>query len=344
MAGKADSSWHVLRRCLVILRRMQQGPTTWQGLLSAVIAADPEAYGNGTDDQQRDKIKRDIRRIRNGLQIDASYVAGHGYAVQDWGDGILDLTDEELRTLAFLRQTFNPDAPYGKRVGVLVDNLTCRFSAERRHQFDRMTNIGPDIDFRLRDEREIAPDVWEAVYKAWSEKRELEFEYLKAAHEGQARYHCVQPWQFYFSERGRYMLKGFCLVNDGPNGRWEPRQYVSYRLHNIVGNSARVLPRKLPHTAPRGKLLDVMLEIAPEIGVFGLSQRPEWVGGIRSYPIDDGWMRVEGRIEQVDLFAFSRNLLFYAGNCRVVGGDRLLETMHNHVDTLHNVYFNHKKY
>lgn len=334
----SESSWLVMRRCLAILRRVQHSPANWQELLTAIEAVAEKPYGDWPDARLRKEVQRDCERIRERLHINIRYTRGVGYSVRDWGAGVLNLSAQDVETLAFLRQTFDEYAPYGEDVNELIDGLMERVSAETRRQFDLRTNIGLDVAFRLRDEDEIAEDVWTAVFQAHQQKRELEFRYRRNEPNTEPRYHRVQPWRFYFSERGRYMLQGYCLEADGDWGRYSPNRYLSYRVSSIVPNSANVLSKKLPPIKPVGKLIDVMLELSPKISVFGMENRPEWIGKTRSFRLDDGWTRVEGRIEQGDLFTFSRNLLFYAGNCRVVGGKEIRGAMQKNVDALKQIY------
>lgn len=57
--------------------------------------------------------------------------------------------------------------------------------------------------------------------------------------------------------------------------------------------------------------------------------------------LDEGWVRVEG--ETHDVFHLARNLLYYGGNCRVLGGPELLKEMRQLVKNLGELYKEYSK-
>ncbi len=338
-AGKAESSWQVARRCLAIVRRLQQGPARKNSLLDAVYLSEgDDAYGHVTGKALNKKFHEDKKRLRGNLYIGVGYSkeAG-GYVLEGWERPLLNLPDTHIKTLAYLSDTFQPDSPHAPEVHQLIDQLVDWLPQERQKLFKRLSGQQPTADLRLRDSEAITPNVWNAVLEAWQAKQELQFDYHSSQHDDRLpRQHHIQPWDLYFTDRGHWHVRGFCLFNDGPNGPWHPNDYINYRVSRIVPGSVRILPRKLPGVRPNGRPRDVLFELAPSIARFGVSQRKELIGEPTILQLDDGWMRVEGRTH--DIFDLARNLLYYGKNCRVLGGKELLREMRKLITDLAKVY------
>ncbi|MCB0037766.1 MAG: WYL domain-containing protein, partial [Anaerolineales bacterium] len=217
------------------------------------------------------------------------------------------------------------------------DQLVSWLPEERQKLFRRGTGQTPTADLRQRDSEEIAPDVWEKVLAGWQAKQEIQFDYQSSQHEdGLPRQHHVQPWDLYFSERGHWHLRGYCLFNDGPNGPWQPNDYITYRVSRILPGSVEILTRKLPPVRPFGRPKEVRFDLAPAVARFGVSERRELVDPPKLTQLDRGWVRVEGKTH--DVFGLARNLLYYGRNCRVHGGTELLYEMQTLVRQLGELY------
>ena len=335
----SESCWHAARRCLAMLRRVQQGPATKRELLAAVCAGEGEdAYGFTTGENLTKRFENDKLRLWDNLRVRIRYDKQvKGYVIAEMERPLLDLPDSHLETLAFLADTFQPDSPNAPHVQQLVDTLLSWLSDDRRRIYQKALGLSPDVDLRLRDSEEIAPDVWTAVLEAHNARQQLQFDYLSSAHaDGVKRQHVVEPWYFYFSDRGHWRLRAYCLFNDGPHGPWNPNDYINYRVSRIVAGSARVLPQKLGPYPPRARPYQVIYELAPELARFGVSRRPELTGEPRITAMDEGWVRVEG--ETHDLFELARNLLYYGPKCRVLGGRELRDEIRQLVSGLAEMY------
>ena len=337
--GKRESTWHVVRRCLAMLRRVQRGPARKWELMAAVRTAEGEdAYGYASGKALDKKYEADLRRIRRNLEVDIRYDAGAGgYIIRSLERPLLDLPDAELQTLAFLAETFKPETPHAPEVRRLIDTLLPWLALERRRVVVRARR-SLDVDLRRRDSDAIAPDVMAAVQEAYDARQQLQFDYLAASREdGIPRQHTVEPWDYYFdTERGHYYLRGFCLFSDGPDGPQQPNRYFRYRLGRIQPGSAKVLPRKLPPTPRKARPYDAIYELAPEITRFGASRQRALIAEPELTTMNGGWVRVEGRTD--DIFRLSRDLLYYGPNCRVLGGRELLREMRELVAGLAEIY------
>ncbi len=333
--GSSESPWYVARRCLAVINYLQQGAATKQELLTAVYQAlDPEA----TPAILAERFEKDKGRLRDLLGVPIHYdKTVKSYVIGEREQPLLNLPDAHIDTLAFLTDTFQADSPHAPEVHKLIDQLIDWLPPARQKLFKQVSGQQPIADLRLRDSEEIAPGVWETVLEAWQAKQELTFDYRSSQHEdGLPRQHHIQPWDLYFSDRGHWHVRGYCLFNDGPNGPWHPNDYFNYRLSRIERGSVEILSRRLPGVRPNGRLREAIFELAPAVARFGVSMRKELHGEPRLLPLDDGWVRVVGQTH--DVFNLSRNLLYYGKNCRVLGGQELLVEMRMLVRDLAEIY------
>ena len=333
--GTSESVWHVARRCLAVINRLQQEPATKGELLDVTYRVeDPDAPQTAL----AKRFEKDKVRLWENLGVQIRYDKSvKGYVITERERPLLNLSDTDIETLAFLADTFQPDSPHAPEVHKLIDQLVDWLPVERQKLFKRLSGQQPTADLRQRDSEEIAPDVWEAALEAWQAKQELQFDYLSSQHDdGIRRQHHVQPWDLYFTDRGHWQLRGFCLFNDGPFGPWSPNDYINYRVSRIVPGSMKILPRKLPGVRPHGRPQEAIFELAPTIARFGVSMRKELIDEPEVLPLDDGWVRVTGKT--YDVFHLARNLLYYGKNCRVLGGETLLKEMRSLVTGLAKIY------
>lgn len=336
--GARESEWLVLRRCLALLRRVQQGPANKDQLVAAVCAEiGADAYGGASGRALAERFHRDKQRLFSHLGVRLRYDASAGgYVIGELTQPLLSLPEGLLKTLAFLADTFQPGAPHADGVQQLVETLIAWSDDERRLIFNRARGLLPDIDLRERDEEPISADVWQRVLAARDMRQQIRFRYRSSRHEDSAaRIHVVEPRRIYFSERGHYRLDGYCLYNEGPHGSWRPERYFAYRLSRIVPGSVEILPRRwLPVRTHRPYA--VIYELSPEITRFGVSPRPELIAPPDISSAGDGWTRVEGQTH--DVFHLARNLLYYGDRCRVLGGPELRREVEELVEGLAGVY------
>lgn len=333
--GSAESSWHVARRCLAIINRLQQGAASKQELITTIYRSEDTSI---PDTLLAKRFENDKLRLWDKLGVRIRYDRKlKGYVIAEWERPLLNLPDADIQTLGLLSDTFQPESPHTPEIQQLIDRLASWLPPNRQKLLQKISGQQPTADLRLRDNEEIAPDVWENVLEAWQAKQELQFDYLSSRHDDALpRQHKIQPWDLTFTDRGHWQLRGYCLFNDGPHGPWHPNDYINYRVSRIVARSVKVLPRKLPPIRLLGHPRQVIFELSPEIARFGVSQRKELVGEPTIVQLDEGWVRVEGTT--YDVFDLARNLLYYGANCRVLGGKELMEEMRSLVAGLADIY------
>ncbi|GIK54775.1 MAG: WYL domain-containing protein [Chloroflexi bacterium] len=297
-----------------------------------------EAYGRHGPKALDRRFREDLARLEKNFDVKVCYSKVDKKYVMKWRERpLLNLPDTDIQTLAFLADTFQQDVPHSLEVQQLVNRLVDWLPEERQKVYHQAVGHQSNADLRLRDSEAIASDVWQAIETAWQARQEVQFDYLSLANEsGIPRQHHVQPWDLYFSDRGHWRLRGYCLFCDPLEGGDLYHDYINYRLSRIVPGSVEILSRRLPATRPNGRLRQVIIELSPTITRFGVSQHKELVGEMKVRPLDEGWVRIEGQTH--DVFELARNLLYYGVNCHVVGGQELLQETKELVRGLRTIY------
>lgn len=323
--GKRESQWLTLRRCLAIIRRVQQGPTDWEGLVAAVLAQEgEEAYGRATGAPLRKRLHRDLTRIRQSLRLEIKADRKSGeYYLQETGLPLLDLPETDLETIAWLEQIFNPSSPRYREVQALSRRLQSYLAPDRR-QIIEQYRTGLILDLGQRDEDRILPDVERGLTEALIRRRQVEFDYLSPRYEdGQSRRHVVDFFEpvYFDTERGHHYVYGWCHYAVGPAGQDSVEDYVLYRLGRM--SNLRLLPQKLPSSPPTPKQYPVIYWLSADIARYGVSYR-RWINIDRVEPQADGSV-IYGAT--ANLFLAVQELMHYRHKCRVLGGPEMLKRM-----------------
>jgi hypothetical protein len=334
--GKRESEWLVIRRCLAIIQRAQRGPASRDELIESVLTREgPEAYGEAKAQALYRRLENDLLRIRQNLAVDLYFDRqADSYVIRDTWLPLLDLPDEDLETIAWLEQTFEPDSPQHDEVHGLLGRLRLYLGVDRQGVIERY-RTALAIDLRQRDEDEIAPAVWDGLTEALVKRRRIEFAYHSPQQEdGVPRRHVADPYDRYFDTvRGHYYLRGWCYYTDGPLGRYDQQKYFAYRLGRI--HNLSILPHKLPPFPPSAPRYPVTYELVAKVARLGITQHR----GIEIEDIErreDGSVVVRGETENV--FWTVRTLLHYGANCRVLGGAEMVGEMRRVVGEMAAVY------
>jgi len=113
-----------IARAVSILRHLQRAPNsreTLMDLVSVDVGGGP--YDADTLDAGRRRFEEDLSFVQKGLAANRPRYdrGGEVYEFQGFGEfRPLGLGEEELETLAFLVETFGPDAPQGDAVQALL--------------------------------------------------------------------------------------------------------------------------------------------------------------------------------------------------------------------------------
>jgi predicted DNA-binding transcriptional regulator YafY len=335
--GKRESQWLVIRRCLTIIRRVQRGPTDWRGLVAAVLENEgPEAYGRRQEQAKPDLLHADLGRIRRilGINLKADRRTQE-YDIRDTELPLLDLPDDDLVTIAWLEQTFNPNSPKYREIQALLKRLQFYLSPQRREIIEQQ-RTALVLDLGQRDEDRIDPDVEAGFARALARRLRVEFDYHSPQHEDeQPRRHVVDFYEpsYFDTEGGHYYVYGWCHYAVDPQGNKKTvNDYSLYRLGRI--SNLRLLPDKLAPSPPTPKQYPVIYRLSKDVARYGVTYR-RWINIERIEQREDS---VEIHGATTNPFLAVQELMHYRSKCQVLGGPEMLDQMKKSVEKMAALY------
>jgi predicted DNA-binding transcriptional regulator YafY len=310
------SQWDVIRRCLRMIARLEQGPASRDELVALGGYLDVPASA------ARKRFENDMKRLRDGLDIDIGYdFLEKRYELRKAGSiPLLDLPDDGLKGLAFLEDTFEIGTPQYQNIQSLLSVLSALLADERR-TFLMRARAALNVNLRQRDHDVLDEEVWNKLETALLQRRIVTFDYLSPLQEDQQpRQHTVEARRLYFDTvRSHYYLWGYCRSTIGPQGPWFPKSYFRYRIGRIIPDSVQVEVSRFPALLPVVPTYDVIYRLVPKIARLGVSDHFE---NITLEIEEDGSAVVHAETD--DVFYAARTLLYYGANCKVLGGREVL--------------------
>lgn len=334
--GLRDSQWHVLRRCLAIIRRVQRGPTDWRGLVEAVLHEEPGAYGQKDDLARLDLLHDDLNRIRHKLFIDIrADPRTKEYFIKGLERTLLDLPADDIATLAWLEQAFGPNSPRHEAVQQFLGRLRFYLSDERRRELERQ-RTALILELGQQDDDRLSPEVELKLQEALARRLQVEFDYLSPQNEtGQPRRHVVdifEPPRFE-ATLGHYYVRGWCHYNAGQAEWFDVGAYVPYRLGRM--SNLRFTSNRLPASPPQAKRYQVEYWLSAKIARQGVTRR-RWIDIETVEPQADESVIVHGVSD--DVFFAVQELMHYRHHCQVRGGPEVLARMQETVQKMADLY------
>lgn len=322
MAG-FERNWDSMRRALLIIRALRQGPANRNELMAAVAESLPDAYADLPERSQRRAFERDLENARERL---AATIAWNGsiraYELHDAGPFVqAELTDDALGGLAFLMNTFNPNEEVARFVQPLLDWVTSAVTEEQL----RTLNQSPSLSVSLQrlSEQEIAPDVWRLVNIAIRNRRMLKFEYGSPIHKvDDTRLHTVEPYGLLFRE-GHYYLRAYRRRWLAPNGFSGGEGWATpYRLDYIRSGTCELRANFVPRES-RPTTETIRYKLHPRIVRGGISR---YFDKMQVGEADEnGWVTISAETD--NLFDAHRILLRYGEMCVALSPPRLVDYM-----------------
>lgn len=321
----SDNTRTALLRSLAILRQLQRSPADRDALADYVrIEVDATAYGEMRTKAEKKLFANDIDRLRQ-LGVEIHYHTG-AYHLVSYGEfSPVGLGEDALNALAFLSETFGPGAPNGTAVQELVRQVADWLPDNQRDSLPaRRQRLR--LDLRRRDRDQVHPAVQNAIERALSQRRLLQFQYRSPGQaDGVPRTHTVQPWGVYFDTLRRHLyLDAYCLAVTGPQGFYRQELWRPYRLGRILPDGIKVLPDRLPPERPPRPHIPLEYWLAPEI-----ARQDEITAHFDDTRVHErdaaGWLRVTATTH--DLFQAARLLLTYGPYCKVTGGPAVRQEM-----------------
>jgi predicted DNA-binding transcriptional regulator YafY len=326
------SEWTVILRCLALIRRLLQADATGAELLDIIRQhdAEPERLTPG---QLQDRLEKDLKRLRTNLGYDVQYVHSERvYRLDAVEGGLVDLSDDALRGLAFLQKTFDQsDVVHSEEVRVLVAQVLRLLPEERARQAARMRGL-LEVNLQARDTQPLDEPLLEDLMLACGTHREIEFAYLSPSYaDGQPRRHHVQPLRVYLEPaRRHYLLEARKLASAGiAMAQPAVHEYRVERMRDLV-----LLPAHFRPVDARAQPKELVYRLKPEIARAG--DVAEIVTGSVIQYLPDGSAEVHAVSHS--LFRDVRALLFYGANCEVIGGEDARREMRALVQALAQTY------
>jgi predicted DNA-binding transcriptional regulator YafY len=325
-----------MRRCLDILLRLLREPSTTDELHRIILTeADREQETTLTEKALQRRFDEDKRRLQDWFKVELRYDRSTGtYMLNHIGSPLIDLSDQSLRTFAFLEQIYSDDeVPMAVEVRTLLRTIQIVLSQDRLKDLQNIRGL-LEIELGVADNDEIDPDVWDAVKISTSEHRRLEFDYNSPSNTSTRPHrHQVEPLRYFFDTvRKHYYLECFGISSTSSQKgiRDQRGKLIRFRLGRI--KNPRVLPMHFPANR-RIPTKELIYELDPVVARLGVTRHfPD----MQIYPRVDGGAKVV--VASHNLFFDLRTLLHYGGNCKVIGGDEAVREMKTLVQTLHQRY------
>lgn len=323
----------VALRCLALLRRLLIEDTSGTDLIE-IIRQFEDNSSPITDDQLRDKLNKDIQRLRERFNCEISFIhAEKIYHLITFEHPLIDLPDDALRGLAFLQQTFSgADILHRDEVMRFLDIVLRALPVERAKQVGQQRGL-LEVQLHSRDSKQVNEDVLEKISRACSTHQEIEFMYYSPQQtDGLPRRHRVEPYRYFLEPvRRHYTLEAFQLEIIEPYHLF-PNRFSTFRLERIT--DLKVLPKRFVPRQHRKQGVEVVYRLSPEIA--RLRDVTEHIPDSVITYAEDGSAEVHA--VSTNLFMDLRTLLHYGPNCEVIGGEEARRKMKELVAGMARVY------
>ena len=332
-----ERNWDAMKRPLLILTILRQGPASKKALMKAVQLVLPESYQEGNEKSQERTFERDLENVRHRLGATVEWHPKlREYVLHDPGPYVQSsLPEEALQGFAFLQDSFTTSAEIQAVIRPLLDWVTQSVPDE---QMRKMTHHSAAMQLNIQriSEGDIHPDVWKKVIYAIKQRRVIEFQYTSPFHEKyEPRRHRVEPYEHYF-RNGHFYLKAYCIRWVAPNG-FEGGAFWSnpYRLDYILPDEIALL-RTFTHRELKKATIPIRYKLSPQIARGGISRYfPEMEVGKTD---ENGWVEVTAVTDNE--FEAYRTLLGYGDQCVVLEPTSLVGRMREAIGGMLNLYPN----
>jgi predicted DNA-binding transcriptional regulator YafY len=304
----------MIMRMHALIEVLREGALTRSELIARVSAIYPSKA-----DHARRMIERDIADLaalgivieRERREKPVSYQLRGGLPV---------FTADELRTLALIRDSFDPRHPQFGRISALLQRLSAGLCPGERRQYEvraaRRAPIRPAIDYRPYSE------TIEILERVIALREPICFRYRSTR--GREREHSyVEAYDIEFYERHFYLVAYSSLS----------RQINDFRIDRIsqLATSQQRLP---PGSARERRLIRFRYRLAPVLAQGELSQRFEQQRIVEHLADGSVIIEAEGRSD----FFIIQTLLRYRANAELLEPDWLRERMAAEIRAMLNLY------
>lgn len=325
--GDKRSSWVTFTRRLFLVRRLIRSPAPAATLIAAArTALGEEIY----PPEANAALRHDLAALRNEFGATVQRQADGHYHLTDPGIlTLLDLPDEELEAVAFLRAAVaNGTLPNTAQLDALLRRLLTLMPAERRRQL-QVVLARPRL-IEPHGMKEPAAAVI-ATLKRVIGQQPVRFAYYSPyGLPGQSEAHQVAPYDLFYRE-GQIYLEAYCRECSDPR---LIHRYILYRLDRIIPDTLQVLPERLPPGQPTRPLYTLRYWLGPRVA--GQRDIVLWFPGSQVAWQADGSALVKG--EASDLWNARQVLLRYREHCRVLAPPELVQLMREATERMAQLY------
>jgi predicted DNA-binding transcriptional regulator YafY len=262
-------------------------------------------------------VARDVKHLQTlGIAIEVSRTRPPIYTLRG---GTPTFSDDDLRALALVRDSFGTRHPQSVQVAALLERLTAWLTERERQVYAQrpaaQAALEPAIDYTPYTE--LIARLWQAI-----DSRELLRLRYRIPRGDITDHRKVEPYDLEFYERHFY------LVAYSHNSR----QMHDFRVDRIA--SIESLMRLPPgHTRER-RLITFRYRLAAEVARGGVSQRFEAQRVVETLPNGDVIVEAQGRSE----FFIIQTLLRYRANAELLWPAELRRRMVAEVTRLAQLY------
>lgn len=226
MAQVHANATTLIRRLAALIHVLREGPCTFDQLYRRLLIQEGDLFEHVKRENVRRMIHRDLQHLADlGILVERD----HGkYRLHG---GVPVFTEDELRTLALIRDTFDHRHPQATQVKQLLQRLTLHLTSTEQRLYERRVHQRPAVRPAI-DYAPFAPLI-EQLESAIDVRRPVSFCYENSRKVRQI-HRCVHPYEIEFYDRHFY------LVAYTENGG----RVLDFRISRI--SDLRLLDRRLP--------------------------------------------------------------------------------------------------
>lgn len=306
----------LIARLQALLEALRPGPldrpTLLQHLVGTIYLSPASA---------RRMLDRDIVHLKTlGIIIERSRTRPPVYTLRG---GTPAFSEDDLRVLSLMRDTFGDNHPQTAQVQTLLERLTANLTESEYQTYacrqPLRVPVQPAIDYTPYT------DLIARLQEAISRRHIIRFQYQSTRAPWPTMHGRVEPYDIEYYERHFY------LVAYSHNSR----QVHDFRIDRISDNADfRVVDRLPPGLEHPRNMVRFRYRLAARLAQGEISQRFENQQVVKQFSNGDVVIEAEGRSS----FFIVRTLLKYAGNAELLWPDELREEMRQEVVRLCALY------
>lgn len=306
---------NLIFRLNALIGVLRAGPLGYPELVAQLQDAYPATAS------ARRMINRDIGYLRAlGISITRSATRPPIYTLQG---GTPNLSDDDIRVLALVRDTFSARHPQQSQVHRLLERLTADLSDDQQRDYHRRPALRAPVEPAI-DYSDFAP-LFDILNSAITTRRRLSFSYRALRAARPTRHERVEPLEIEFHDRHFYLAA------------YTPRihQVLDFRIDRIqYDETFQQLDRLPAEMLHERQLLTFRYRLSADVARGGVSERFERQRIIEELANGDVIIEAQGRSD----FFIIQTLLRYRANAEVLEPPELRAKMVEEIERLWRVY------